>query len=671
MSVTDELLGGITLGGIPEKDKERKPLSSVTDEMLGIGRMQRAEIEKPSEAIADPRRSGGVAAAFKGGVPTNKQDAIKMFAEARGIPASRYKVIDGNIAYQGDDGRFYREVVMPSETAAYYTPDILEAAPSVASGLLTAPMTPAVNVPVTAAVGAGANYLRQKIAQQMTGGEVDPVQVGVSGLLSGAFEAVPALVKLGKERRLASDIGSLDQSQVNRLQRLSREKNIPLTPAELTDMSSLQAQQKVLGNIPSSSKTMQKFYERREVENIQPAVQDFLSQISRVDEPTQAGQMGFTALKGTEESLKAAREQATEPLYRAAFNQSKPVNVTDVVLDIDSQLKTAKGQQASLLNKVKSYLYKDAPRLDAEGNEITQKVLEDRLPALQNAKFNIDALFKDDAFGSLDAKLQRQLQGIQENLVNAMGRENPAYLEANKAFADLSAPLQEFGERKTGTSLTKISPDNLNQFAKRVFEGNSPDTVSYVKKQIMETNPDAWQAVTRAYLQDGWETASKASAQQKGNVKLDVGNAWQNILLGDVNKKKMLQRALEPEQYQALTDLAEVLRAAGSVKKLGSDTAFNQQIMKQMEKEAASDPLSMAGKMVGSALSPQTIGTKISEWAMERSLARDANKVAEMITSPEGIKKLRELRQMSPTSAKRWAGTAQLLGNYGIIELKD
>ena len=67
----------------------------------------------------------------------------------------------------------------------------------------------------------------------------------------------------------------------------------------------------------------------------------------------------------------------------------------------------------------------------------------------------------------------------------------------------------------------------------------------------------------------------------------------------------------------------------------------------------------------------QTIGTKISEWAMERSLARDANKVAEMITSPDGIKKLRELRQMSPTSAKRWAGTAQLLGNYGIIELKD
>jgi hypothetical protein len=671
MSVTDELLGGITLGGIPKEDKERKTLSSVTDEMLGIGRMQRAEIEKPSEAIADPRRSGGVAAAFRGGVPTNKQDAIKMFAEARGIPASRYKVIDGNIAYQAEDGKYYREVVMPTEAAAYYTPDVLEAAPSVAAGIATAPLSPAVNIPVAASVGAGANYLRQKISEQMTGGKVDPTQVVVSGLLSGAFESVPGVARLVRERRLASDIGSLDQNQISRLQQLSRQKNIPLTPAELTDMSSLQAQQKVLGNMPSSSKTMQKFYEKREVENIQPAVQDFLSQISRVDEPTQAGQMGFTALKGTEESLKAARQEAVDPLYKAAFDRSKPVNVTDVVLDIDSQLKTAKGLQESTLKKIKGYLYKDAPRLDPEGNVIDQKVLEDRLPALQNAKFNIDALFNEDSVKSLDATIQRQLMQVKDSLVSAMGRENPTYLEANKAFEELSAPLKEFGERKTGTSLTKISPDNLNQFAKRVFEGNSPDTVSYVKKQIMDTNPDAWQAVTRAYLQDGWETASKASAQQKGNVKLDVGNAWQNLLLGDVNKKKMLQRALEPDQYQALTDLAEVLRAAGSVKKLGSDTAFNQQIMKQMEKEAASDPLSLAGKMIGNVLSPQTIGTKISEWAIERSLARDANKVAEMITSPEGIKKLRELRQMSPTSAKRWAGTAQLLGNYGIIEFKD
>lgn len=665
--ITDELLGGSTYKQAP---KPKQGLSSVSDELLGIGKAQRAEIEAPSEAIADPRKSAGVSASFKGGVPTNKQDAIKMFAQSRGIPESRYKVIDGNIAYQADDGKFYREVVLPQETAAYYTPDILEAIPSIISGVATAPMSPAVAVPATGAVSAASNYARQKIAQEMTGGQIDPLQVGVSGLLGGAFEAVPGIARAVQERRLVKDIGSIDPNATSRLAGLSNQYKISLTPAELTDLRSLQAQQKVLGNIPSSSKTMQKFYENREINQIQPAVDDFLTSISKVDDPTQAGFMGQAALNEKKIALEKARADAADPFYKDAFAMSKPVDVKNVISDIDSQLSTAKGSQAAILKKVKSYLYKDAPRYDANGNLVEQTVIEDRLPALQNAKFNMDALFKEESFGSLDKSIQSKLTNIQKDLVNAMGKENPAYLEANKVFQEYSAPLEEFSKRKTGISLTQISPDNLNQFSKRLFEGKSVGAIKYAKKQITDVDPDAWNAVTRAYLQDTWETASKAAAGQKG-VKLDVGNTWQNLLFGDTKNKKALFAALEPQQYQALVDLSDVLKSAGSVTKLGSDTAFNQQILKQMEKDAASDPTSMAAKLIGTGISPQTWGTKISEWASERSLAKDADKIANMITSPDGMKKLRELRQLSPTSAQRWAGTAQLLGNYGIIEAKD
>lgn len=665
--VTDELLGGSTY---KEPDQPKQGLASVSDELLGIGKAQRAEMSAKSEAIADPRRSAGVSASFMGGVPTNKQDAIKMFAKARGIPESKYKVIDGNIAYQADDGKFYKEVVMPQESLAYYAPDVLEAAPSVVSGIATAPMSPLVSVPTAAAVGAGSNYIRQKIAQEMTGGQVDPVQVGLSGLLSGAFETVPGIAKAVRERRLVSDIGSIDPSASGRLVGLSNQYRIPLTPAEITDLKSLQAQQKVLGNIPSSSKTMQKFYEDREINKIQPAVDDYLSSISKVDDPTQAGFIGQSALNAKREALEKARAEASDPFYKDAFAASKPVDVKSIVGDIDSQLNTAKGSQAAILKKVKSYLYKDAPRYDASGNPIEQKVLEDRLPALQNAKFNMDALFKEESFSSLDKSIQSKLTNIQKNLVNTMGKENPAYLEANKVFQEYSAPLEEFAGRKTGLSLTKMSPDNLNQFSKRLFEGKSVDAIKYAKKQITDVDPDAWNAVTRSYLQDTWEVASKPSSGQKG-VKLDVGNTWQNLLFGDTKNKKALFAALEPAQFQALVDLSDVLKAAGSVPKLGSDTAFNQQIIKQMQQEAASDPMSMAAKVVGTGLSPQTWGTKISDWATERSLSKDADKIANIITSPEGVKKLRELRQLSPTSAQRWAGLAQLLGNYGIIEAKD
>ena len=665
--VTDELLGGSTN---KPSAQPKQGLSSVSDELLGIGKAQRAELGVRSEAIADPRRSAGMSASFMGGVPTNKQDAIKMFAKARGIPESKYKVIDGNIAYEGDDGRFYREVVMPQEAAAYYTPDILEAVPSIASGVITAPMSPAVAIPTTAAVSAASNYARQKIAQEMTGGQVDPIHVGVSGLLGGAFEAVPGIARGINQRRLVQDIGSIDPAASTRLAGLSNQYRIQLTPAEQTDLRSLQAQQKVLGNIPSSSKTMQKFYENREINQIQPAVDDFLSTISKVDDPTQAGSMGQTALNARLEALKTAREQAVDPLYKAAFDRSVPVDVKGIISNIDSQLSTAKGLQASTLKKIKSYLYKDAPRFDTSGNVIEQTVLEDRLPALQNAKFNIDALLNDEAVGSLDKSIVGKLTGIKDNLVSAMGKENPTYLQANKVFEDLSAPINEFNARKAGISLTKMSPDNLNQFSKRLFEGNSVSAIKYAKEQITAVDPNAWSAVTRSFLQDTWETASKPSAGQKG-VKLDVGNTWQNLLLGDTRRQKALYAALEPQQFQALTDLADLLKASGSVPKLGSDTAFNQQIMKQMQQEAASDPTSMAAKIIGTGLSPQNWGTKISDWAAERSLAKDADKIANMITSPDGIKKLRELRQLSPTSAKRWAGTAQLLGNYGIIEAKD
>jgi hypothetical protein len=43
--------------------------------------------------------------AFMGGVPTDKQAAINYFAKQRGISPRRYAVIDGDIAYQADDGK--------------------------------------------------------------------------------------------------------------------------------------------------------------------------------------------------------------------------------------------------------------------------------------------------------------------------------------------------------------------------------------------------------------------------------------------------------------------------------------------------------------------------------------------------------------------------------------
>jgi len=118
-----------------------------------------------------------------GGIPTDKQAAVNYFASQRGISPSRYQIIDGDIAYQADDGKFYKEVSGLGATAAYYAPDVMEMAPDVGAGVALAPLSiggplgTATAVGGVSAVAAGTNYLRQKIAGKIAGQELDPFQV--------------------------------------------------------------------------------------------------------------------------------------------------------------------------------------------------------------------------------------------------------------------------------------------------------------------------------------------------------------------------------------------------------------------------------------------------------------------------------------------------------------
>ena len=679
INFADELLG--------KKRKEETPPTENIDfatQLLGGNRALTPEVgsgrfpglQEALTAISSPEMGANVGTAFVGGIPTDKQSAIKYFAEKRGIPTSRYQIVDGNIAYRADDGKFYKEIAGPAATSAYYAPDVLEMLPGIATGVATAPLMlggppgAAASMAATGGADSLANLLRQLAGQQISGQEVNPGQVALSGVIGGASQLPVMGAKAVNERNLVRDIASIDQRQARDLIAKSNQQGVFLTPAEITNLSSLMGQQKVLGNIPASTRKMSDMYQNREVQQIRPAVERFLNSVSPVSDVAEAGAQGQRALQESRDMLINERKAASDPVYTDAFAQSVPVDVSPVVGKIDDYLKTAKGSQKATLIKMKELLYTDKPRYNETGDVVMERALDDRLPALQNAKFEIDKMFKDEMFSSMDKKIQGQLTDLQNQLVVQMGKENPKYIEANKVFADMSQPLDKFGQSKAGLSLTAISPDNLNQFSKRLFESNSVPAIRYAKEQIQKADPDAWDAVTRSYMQEVWNKAKTPAKNQRG-MKLDTGNAWRNMLIGDENSAAALRAALSPQQYTALNDLAEVLEASARVQKLGSDTAFNQEILKQMKQQAKGDPVAMAAMGAGTLLQPQNWGKMVADWAVERRFANDADKLAQIITDPSGIAKLRELRQMSPTSAKRWALTAQLLSRYGIIEQKD
>ena len=674
-SVVDELLGIGTTSGLTKKKQEQA--TSVVDELIfgerGISprtkfRDDYIKVEREAARAASP------ATALRAGVPTNKEFAIKEFARARGIPESRYRVVNDEIVYQADDGKFYAEVpgllTSPGASLGYYAPDIAEAVPDIAAGVVTAPMMLAgppgiaASMGITGTTAAASNLVRQKIAQQLTGQPISAGDVATSGLVSGLFQAIPGVGGRVAERRLASDIGRLNQADVDKLIAEARKQGIELTPAEITNLSSLKTQQKVLGKVPESADIMSDFYRKRYTEQVQPAVDRFLQQISGVDEAATAGFRGQKALTDRLAQLDAERKAITEPIYRQAFERSVPVDVKSVIKTIDDKLKIAKGPEERYLKTIKGYLFRDMPAVNEAGEDITVRAAENRLPALQRAKIAIDTMFKEDAFGSMDKLIQGEIKDIQDRLIAAMGKDNPLYLEANARFADASKAINEFSERKTGLSLTKISPDNLNQFAQRVFEGASPESIKYTKAQITAANPEAWNDVTRAWLQQTWEKAMKPVAGAT-EAKIDAGLAWKNMLFGDVKSQKALKAALDPAQYQALTNLSNVLEAAGRVSKVGSDTAFNAKVLRDMENKAPGITTALL-RFAGNLNVAQPLQA-VSEWASQRSFSKNAESLATIITNPGAMEKLRELKRLSPTSIQFWSGLSQLAATYGTV----
>jgi hypothetical protein len=346
--------------------------------------------------------------------------------------------------------------------------------PGLATGVATAPLALtgppglATSIAATGGIDALTNLLRQQIGKQIGGQEINLGQAALTGIIGGGTQAIPGIAKTISQRNLVRDIASMDQMAARDLISKANQQGVFLTPAEITNLSSLMGQQKILGNVPASSQKMQTMYREREIGQIRPAVEEFLANISPVSDIAEAGARGQKALQEAKQLMEVERKAIAEPLYKDAFASSVPVDVSPVVGKIDDYLKTAKGSQKAALLKMKELLYTEKPRLNEAGDVVMEKSLDDRLPALQNSKFEIDKMFKDESFTSMDKKIQGQLTDLQQELVAQMGKENPAYIEANKAFAEASKPLERFAQSKAGLSLTAVSPDNLNQFSKVV-----------------------------------------------------------------------------------------------------------------------------------------------------------------------------------------------------------
>tara|TARA_R110002051_G_scaffold39240_1_gene82726 strand:- start:170 stop:2269 length:2100 start_codon:yes stop_codon:yes gene_type:complete len=600
---------------------------------------------------------------------------IRAFAEARGIEPERYVIRKGTISYRGDDGVMYREIPKAdfSDPMSIFKNimsgigDAISEGPKYGAGIVTAPMMlggpkgVALSMGITGGVAAGAQATREFLAEQLVGPQKDTSYRMIKKPLVGALEQGSGGALAGKVEGLAAkDLARLPQIKgaISSLEKKASELGIHLTPAELTNLSSLKAQQKMLSNLPQSSETMVKFMRNR-AEKIASRVTKYFERFSPEDSSEVAGMNIRDAAKAAIKTAEKARDQAASPLYERAWREGGKVDVSAAISYVDDELLNAKGGIAKALRSAKSLLFREIQTV-VDGKMITKIIPDDRILPLHNAKLALDDIIDIDPGSKIGPTATRKLMELKDILLAAMDDASPAYSIARESFAVGSRPIDVLKDGIIGI-IANIKDANVQSAAAKLFDAGKigPRAVSEARRILAMAAPREWQAVKRSWLQSQWEVAGKEIVSAELPM-INQGPKFKNLLLGDANRRRVIKAALFGDEYKALVDFADVMEAAGRVKPIGSDTAWNQEMMKIARNEATPRLAKYARW-----LNFTQYGTLIENYFTERGLAKNAEKVAQIVTTPGASRKIHELLKAKPGSARFAVALVDLLSAGG------
>ena len=117
----------------------------------------------------------------------------------------------------------------------------------------------------------------------------------------------------------------------------------------------------------------------------------------------------------------------------------------------------------------------------------------------------------------------------------------------------------------------------------------------------------------------------------------------------------IMKEALSPAEFQAFKDLQDVLEAATRVTDTNSDTVFKNAMEQQMANEAH-------GMVIRGVEGARSLGKSVLDRIKDHRMGKYADEKVKIITSPDGMAKLRELKKLAPNDKKWIQGVSALLG---------
>jgi hypothetical protein len=429
----------------------------------------------------------------------------------------------------------------------------------------------------------------------------------------------------------------------------------PLTAAEalaqVTGGNRLTSTQRIVENSPKSSQTMADFMNQRPGGNVN-AFNQTVDQISPFSTtPLDLNQAATNFINRSEKGL----TKRVNPLYKQATVEIMPLQS-----DITALKKTP--DYGDAIEDAIKHVTKDPYSKVKNLPESDPKVL-------MAAKVYLDTQYQNflnTTSGNKNTNSSSTAWGASRELDNYLKSKSPSYLQGSNAYEQTQTnfiqPRKEgmLGQlADTGGTTEGMMGQQRGILMPSAPKATSPKEISATIKLLRREDPNVVQNWTRQNLKSIFDENSQnlqSGPNQFGGAKFaaDIaGNANQKA-----NLRTLVSESASPEAWKGFETMLDVFQAQGKRLPAGSATAFNQTELETLK-----------GGGVGKIpLLPTNLSKAMDVYEQFR-LGKNTKKLADLLTDPEGLKKLEELSKTKPDSAKREVLTNSLAG--GVIAGKS
>jgi hypothetical protein len=480
--------------------------------------------------------------------------------------------------------------------------------------------------------------------------------MGVAGIPT-AIRSTTGDVARNALKNVSPEQIKLAQLLMNDAQRLGT----PLTAAEalaqVTGGNRLTSTQRIVENSPKSGQIMADFMNQRPQANVN-AFNQTVSQISPfTTRPSTLNQAATNFIERSEKGLTGG----VEPYYQTGMGEMKNLSAGKSLPVLPTEVKQLTTNSAidDAINHVIKDKYSGVTGLSPNDPN-----------TLLSAKKYLDAQyskFSNKMVESFDKEKAKNAFVASRQLDDFLASKSPSYAKGRDIYANAQTnviqPRKEgmLGQlAETGGTTEGMMGQQRNILMPSAPMATSPEDIKLVIKLLRREDPNVVKDWTRQNLQSIFNENSQnlqSGANQFGGAKFAAsiaGNSDQRA-----NLKTLVSEGSSPQAWKGFETMLDVFQAQGKRLPAGSATAFN---------KAELDVLSGGGNLAKLALTP-TKPSKIMDVFEEFRLGQNTKKLAELLTDPDGIKKLEALSKTKPNTAKREVLTNSIAG--GLIGGKE